>query len=98
LERKGDDGFHQSGVRSQSIWVCTDGSITHADDSTHAAGNARIMGRHQQRGAFADDFVKTVQHGLSRGGIKTARRFVSENKRWPIDQCPSGGNPLRFAE
>jgi hypothetical protein len=62
------------------------------------AGNARIMGCHQQRGAFADDFVETVQHGFSGGGIKTARRFVSENERWPIDQCPRGGNPLRFAE
>jgi hypothetical protein len=56
------------------------------------------MGRHQQRGAFADDFVKTVQHGSSRGGIETARRFVRENKRWTIDQCSSGGNPLCFAE
>ena len=62
------------------------------------AGNARIMGRHQKRGAFADDFVETVQHGFGGGGIKTTRWFVSENERWPIDQCPRGGNPLRFAE
>ena len=32
----------------------------HVDDSTHAAGSVRIMGRHQQRGAFADGFVKAV--------------------------------------
>jgi hypothetical protein len=68
------------------------------DDLTHATGHTRIMGCHHNRGALADDFVKTVQHGFRRGRIKTARWFVSENERWSIDQCPRGGNPLRFAE
>jgi hypothetical protein len=68
----------------------SNGAVTHVDDLTHATGHTRIMGCHHNRGALADDFVKTVQHGFRRGRIKTSRWFVSENERWSIDQCPRG--------
>jgi hypothetical protein len=57
------------------------GSVTRVDDLMHATGHLRIMGCHHKCGAFADDFVKTVQHGIRRGRIKTARWFVSDDER-----------------
>ena len=68
------------------------------DDPAGAGSNFLIMGDNDERLAF--DLVKIqkkIDNRFPAMRIQIARRLITKNDPWPVDQRPRDRNPLLFA-